>query len=450
MNRSEKVIWTEGMFLRPHHFQQAENYLEAYVRDWGIAQSPYHWGFLTLELDQELLNQGKIKLSSASGIFPDGTPFSFDAACTPTPLQLTERQSNTNVVLALPTFQRGKEDVIFSEKQDSLARFVSFEAEVNDFNAMSVGNAAVQFGKMRLRLMLESDLTPEWTALSIAHIVNKTSDNKLHLDPLFIPPVLNCRASSQIVSFITDIQGLLEQRRQQISQRLLQLGRYNDSEIMDFLLLSLLNRHSGQVNHIRNLSLLHPERLFSDWLQFATELATFSPNRMPEDRLPIYGHDNLTLCFTQLMFLLRHGLSIILEEHAIQLPLTEYSHGLNIATLPDANMIHMFSFILAIHADVANDALMNNFPAQMKISPVDRIRELVQLQLPGISLRAMPSVPRQIPWHSGYVYFELEKEGELWKQMEKSGGFALHLAGEFPGLKIEFWAVRNQEKSKGT
>ncbi|MDC9596162.1 type VI secretion system baseplate subunit TssK [Xenorhabdus anantnagensis] len=448
MNRSEKVIWTEGMFLRPHHFQQAENYLEAYIRDWGITQAPYYWGFLTLELDQEFLNQGKVKLSSASGIFPDGTPFNFDAPNAPIPFKLGENQSDNHVVLALPTFRRGKEEVIFSEKSDSLARFVSFEVEVNDFNAMSVGNAAIQFGKMRLRLMLESDLTPEWTSLSIVHVMNKTSDKKLHLNSLFIPSLLNCHANPQIAGFINDIQDLLEQRRQQISQRLLQLGRYNDSEIMDFLLLSLLNRYSGQVNHMRNLSLLHPERLFSEWLQFATELATFSQSRVPEENLPIYDHDNLTQCFNQLMFRLRQGLSIILEEHAIQLPLTEYSHGLNIATLPNANMVHMFSFVLAVHADVANEMLTSNFPAQMKIAPVGRIRELVQLQLPGIPLRTMPSVPRQIPWHSGYTYFELEKEGDLWKQMEKSSGFALHLAGEFPGLNIEFWAVRNQEKPR--
>ncbi len=448
MNKTEKVIWTEGMFLRPHHFQQAENYLEAYIRDWGKSQSPYYWGFLTLELDQELLNQGKVSLTSASGIFPDGTPFSFDATHAPTPLKLSDNQSDSRVVLALPTFRRGKEEVIFSEKSDSLARFISVEVEVNDFNAMSVGSAAIQFGKMRLRLMLESDLTPEWTALGIVHVMNKTSDKKLHLNSLFIPALLNCHANPKITGFINDIQDLLEQRRQQISQRLLQLGRYNDSEIMDFLLLSLLNRYSGQVAHIRHLSLLHPERLFSEWLQFATELATFSQNRVPEEHLPLYDHDNLTQCFNQLMFLLRQGLSIILEEHAIQLPLTEYSHGLNIATLPDAGMISMFSFILAVHADIANEMLASNFPAQMKIAPVGRIRELVQLQLPGIPLRAMPSVPRQIPWHSGYLYFELEKEGEMWKQMEKSSGFALHLAGEFPGLNIEFWAIRNQEKSR--
>ncbi|CDG17594.1 type VI secretion system baseplate subunit TssK [Xenorhabdus doucetiae] len=448
MSRSEKVIWTEGMFLRPHHFQQAENYLEAYVRDWGMAQVPYYWGFLTLKLDPSFLEQGKVMVASASGIFPDGTPFNFTEAHAPAPLQVAENQTGENIVLALPIFRGGREEIIFHESKDSMARFVSVDTEVNDFNAMSVGSATVQFGRMRLRLMLESDLTPEWTSLSIVHVINRTRENKLHLDSHFIPPLLNCHAHSQVVGFINDLQGLLEQRRQQISQCLLQLGRQNSSEVMYFLLLSLVNRYSGQINHIQNISLLHPERLFSEWLQFATELASFTPSRIPEEKLPIYDHDNLKLCFNHLMLLLRQGLSIILEEHAIQLPLTEYSHGLNVATLPDANMLNTFSFVLAVYADVPKETLISYFPAQMKIAPVGRIRELVQLQLPGIPISAMPSVPRQIPWHSGYLYFELEKEGELWNQMEKSSGFALHLAGQFPGLHMEFWAVRNRSQSQ--
>ena len=73
----------------------------------------------------------------------------------------------------------------------------------------------------------------------------------------------------------------------------------------------------------------------------------------------------------------------------------------------------------------------------------NHFRDLVQLQLPGIMLRAMPVAPPQIPWHAGYSYFELEKGSELWHEMDKSGAFALHLAGEFPGLDMEFWAIRS-------
>ena len=31
---------------------------------------------------------------------------------------------------------------------------------------------------------------------------------------------------------------------------------------------------------------------------------------------------------------------------------------------------------------------------------------------------------------------------ELWQQLNQSGGLAMHISGEFPGLELEFWAVR--------
>jgi type VI secretion system protein ImpJ len=50
--------------------------------------------------------------------------------------------------------------------------------------------------------------------------------------------------------------------------------------------------------------------------------------------------------------------------------------------------------------------------------------------------------PRQIPFHAGYVYFELDPASEYWTGLKNSGGFALHVGGDFPGLKMEFWAIR--------
>jgi type VI secretion system protein ImpJ len=82
------------------------------------------------------------------------------------------------------------------------------------------------------------------------------------------------------------------------------------------------------------------------------------------------------------------------------------------------------------------------FPAQLKIGPVEKIRDLVTLQLPGVPVVPVPVAPRQIPYHAGYAYFELDQISELWDQLKNSGGVALHIAGEFPGLALEFWAIR--------
>ena len=69
---------------------------------------------------------------------------------------------------------------------------------------------------------------------------------------------------------------------------------------------------------------------------------------------------------------------------------------------------------------------------------------VTDLQLPGVVLQPLSVAPRQIPFHSGASYFELEtRNSDLWRQLEQSGGFAMHIAGEFPGLDLAFWAIRS-------
>jgi type VI secretion system protein ImpJ len=99
-------------------------------------------------------------------------------------------------------------------------------------------------------------------------------------------------------------------------------------------------------------------------------------------------------------------------------------------------------FVLAVGAELSPEVIRKRFPEQVKVGPVEQIRQLVNLQLPGIALRPMPVAPRQIPYHAGFTYFELDKGSEFWKQMEGSGGFAFHVAGQVPGLELEFWAIR--------
>ena len=93
-------------------------------------------------------------------------------------------------------------------------------------------------------------------------------------------------------------------------------------------------------------------------------------------------------------------------------------------------------------ARVAAEALRQRLPNQIKIGPVEKIRDLVNLALPGVAIYPLPVVPRQIPFHTGFSYFELDRNSDLWKQLDASGGMAIHVAGEFPELTLELWAIR--------
>jgi type VI secretion system protein ImpJ len=93
-----------------------------------------------------------------------------------------------------------------------------------------------------------------------------------------------------------------------------------------------------------------------------------------------------------------------------------------------------------------SEELRRGFPAQLKIGPVEKIADLVRLGLPGVPVLPLPAAPRLIPFHAGFTYFELDQTSELWAQLEKSGGVALHVAGKFPGLTMEFWAIRSSAR----
>ena len=98
--------------------------------------------------------------------------------------------------------------------------------------------------------------------------------------------------------------------------------------------------------------------------------------------------------------------------------------------------------MLAVKAAVPDEVLRRHFPNQVKIGPVESIRELVNVALPGIRVRPLPVAPRQIPYHVGVTYFDLDRSGEYWTQLQTSGGIAIHVAGEFPRLEMALWAIK--------
>ncbi len=65
------------------------------------------------------------------------------------------------------------------------------------------------------------------------------------------------------------------------------------------------------------------------------------------------------------------------------------------------------------------------------MAATDKIRSVVSVQVPGIPLHTLTAAPRQLPYHEGYVYFELEKApGPAGR--DKAGALALHISGSFP------------------
>ncbi len=444
MTWRDKVIWTEGMFLQPQHFQQHDRYLEHQWRERSAAAAGYGWGHLALSLDEAALSLGKVALVSARGALPDGTMFSVpgqDAA--PAALDIPPDARDQIIMLAAPLQRSGVADSDAEQAQGSMwPRYRAAEAEIGDSNGVGDRSAPVQLGRLHLRLMLARDAAEGWAGLGVARVVERRADNRVVLDARYVPPMLHAAGHPVLDGYVRELFGLLHQRGEALAARLAAPGRGGVGEIADFLLLEAINRNEPLFAHLQRVSLLHPERLYSTCVALAGDLATFRNTRRP-GAYADYVHDKLDATFKPVIDDLRQSLSMVLEQTAIPIDLQDRKYGVRVALIPDVQLQRSATFVLAVSAQLPGDALRARFPTQVKIGPAERIRDLVNLQLPGVTLRPLPVAPRQIPYHAGHSYFELEtRNNELWKQLETSGGLAMHIAGDFPGLELEFWAIR--------
>lgn len=442
-----RVIWSEGLFLRPQHFQQQERSLNAVIEQKTQQLNILPWGFTYIELDESALSLGVVQINKAAGLLPDGTCFSVpDRDAAPQPFAVSSLFKEQIVFLAIPTERPGIPSVSLedesSQSNSKLVRYQSSTAEVADY-CESIGEASeIQLARLRLCLVAQNELGGGFSAIGAFRIVERKVSGTVALDLGFIPPSLCTNSNKTLQGFLQILLGLLRQRAQAIAARMSQPGKGGVSEIADFLLLQTVNKYCALLSHLQVLANFHPEQFYRILVELAGELSTFSPERFMVTEFTPYRHDDLRASFAPVMTNLRLYLSMVLEQTAIQIPIENRQHGVRTSQITDLELLKSAQFVLAVNAKLPAEVLRTRFPTQVKIGPATKLRDLVNLQLPGVSLRALPAVPRQIPFHAGFTYFELDTKHDMWRSLQSSGDFSMHVAGDFPDLELEFWAIR--------
>jgi type VI secretion system protein ImpJ len=382
MSAHNRVVWSEGLFLQPQHFQQQDRYLERYVESRCQALIPHSWGFTEVEIERDYLRIGKFGLRRASGVFPDGTPVRMpDDDPLPDAIDIGPQTRDQIIHLAVPLRRSDALDVDRAGSVDDLARHTLKHWEARDATSSSGSPALLEVSALRSRLLLASDVTQAYACVPLAHLVECRPDKQVVLDEGFMPTVLSTRASTRLATFVTELLGLLHQRGEALGGRVAATGRGGAAEIADFLLLQAVNRYEPLFAHYGESAAVHPEELFRVCVSAAGELATFTTPSKRAPQLPGYRHDRLRESFEPVMAALRASLSAVLEQRAIPIPIESKKFGISVATVADRSLYSTAVFVLAARADLPAEELRRRFPAQLKIGPVEKIRELVNLQL---------------------------------------------------------------------
>lgn len=443
MSSYNRVVWSEGLFLQPQHFQQQDRYVERFVETRCGGLNAYGWGFTEVELERDFLSIGKFGLRRASGVFPDGTPFRMpEDDPLPPAIDVDAQVRNQVVSLAVPLRRPGEVEIDRTAGPDRMGRHLVREWQARDATTATGEPAVLEVGALCTRLLRAPEVTDAYATMPLAHVVESRADKHILLDDHFIPTVLHARAATRLATFMTELLGLLHQRGEALGGRVTATGRGAAAEFAEFLMLQAINRYEPLLAHHADSGGVHPEQLYQLCVSIAGEMATFTSTSKRPPALPGYRHHQLRESFEPVMAALRKSFAAEMVQVAIPIPIEPKKYGISVALVADRALYSSAVFVLAARADVPSEELRRSFPSQLKVGPVERIADLVRLGLPGVPVLPLPVAPRQIPFHAGFAYFELDQSNELWEQLKSSGGVALHVAGSFPGLAMEFWAIR--------
>ena len=179
-----RVIWSEGLFLRPQHFQQMERSVELLVQARTKGAIAHAWGYSELVLDEEALKIGRVSIKHAVGVLPDGTPFSIPQEVpAPPPLEVPIDLKDAIVYLALPIFRAGMpEFAVDAGPHAALARYVGADQLVEDAVVGSDEPADMRLGRLNLRYAVEDEPRDAFCAMGLVRVTERRNTGVVVLD----------------------------------------------------------------------------------------------------------------------------------------------------------------------------------------------------------------------------------------------------------------------------
>ena len=447
MNLLSRVVWSEGMYLGPHHFQVQSRYFEDSIQFATSSLWFASYGLAGVELDVEALRNGTVSLLHARGILRDGLPFNMpESDALPEPRVIADLFPPTRdgivVMLAIPPRKPNGFNCSLPEGEVADARYTAEPRVLHDENT-GADERTVQLGRKNLRLLLDTEPAGDLLAMPIARVVRDGAGHFAY-DANFVPPVLRISASTRLMLLVQRLIEILDDKSTTINRgaRNTSGGRaeFSTRQIASFWLMHAVNSALAPLRHQFIAKRGHPEELFVEMSRLAGALCTFALDSHPRD-LPLYDHDNLSACFEKLDRHIRAHLEIIVPTNCISIPLKRTENYYYEGDVADQRCLGRSRWLLAIRARMGDAELMAKAPPLIKVCSPAFVRELVKRALPGLALTHLPVPPPAVSARLETQYFGLSKGGPCWDHINLTRKVGAYVPGEFPDPEIEVLVV---------
>lgn len=437
-----KPVWSEGMYLGPHHFQLQNRYFEDALH--FVANSLWRdaFGFAGLEIDYNALRNGTLALTHARGVFSDGLVFDLPGDDDPPkPRAFAELFSpvadHLTLHLAVPAFVYGGQNTSL-ENHSSRARYLARERALPDQNT-GLDERQIQLGSKNLQLVGEAEISDRFVTLPLVRVVRDGSGH-FDADLTFMPPCLSLSANSALTGMLRRLIEILEEKSavftqgEQQSRGVFQAGM-SARHVAQYWFLHTLNSSLPAFRHFLLSRHAHPEEIFREMSRLGGALCTFGLEVHPTS-LPIYNHVDPGSCFAALDEHIRRHLEIVMPSKAIRIPLDQVQSYLYTGAVIDERCVGPSHWILEMHSPISELELISAVPKLVKVCSARFVVELIKRAVPGLALRHLSTPPTQIAARVESQYFSIDRTGPCWEHIAKSREVGIYVPAEIPSPRV--------------
>jgi type VI secretion system protein ImpJ len=448
MKNLSRVVWSEGMYLGPHHFQAQNRYFEDSVHTATTSLWFEPFGFGGYELDAEALRNGTLALIHARGLFPDGLNIhmpEFDEL--PAPRQVAElfppMQDSLEFSLAVPEKRPDGFNCALTEIERTLpVRYIAEEKPLPDENT-GRDVKFIQLGRKNIRFLVAGEKRDGLITMPLGRI-RRHGTGQFIFDERFVPPVLQISAAPSLMAILRRLIALIDEKCKTIA-RPKDLGSttvsgFSAEGIANAWFLHCMNSSLAPLRHQCISKRAHPEQLFVELSRLAGALCTFGLDSHP-NTLPLYDHLRLEECFDALDRHIRTHLELIVPSNCTHIPLSQAANYFWEGNIVDERTLNRSRWIFGIRCKIGEAELIERTPRLVKLCSRVFVPKLVERALPGVKLSHIPVPPPSLSPKIEYQYFAIDKSGPCWEHMVKTRELGVYIPGELPDPEIELSVI---------
>jgi type VI secretion system protein ImpJ len=431
------IAWLEGMFLRPQHLQQRDEFEDARLRDAVRSLDPFHYGVRALELNEAALSDHRFEILRLEAILPGGLTLRYPGNCTLETREFDPAAESVDVYLAVRRVTSGEPQSAPAESGARDVRYRVKSDEVPDLNR-GANPAPVEFLVPNARLFLGGEKLEieQHDAFRIARVA-ATGELKrpFALAADHAPPLLALQASGLLDGEVAKVVSQLAARMRVVA------GRTSTIAIADLPRMWMrytIARMTPVLRHLLSTGATRPFDLYGALVETAGALAAFSQQEIAE--LPSYDHENPYPCFHELLAFIERELEGALPDRFTELEMRHDRTAYTTKELSRELVEPRNHFFVAIKAAVDAAELVEMVRTVGKLAAREELPSIKMLNLAGLKLEPLPAAPTEIAARVGFLYWKVEPHGKLWNRVREDCTLGLSL-GNLENADVRLYVV---------